>query len=407
MTSDTHLLEPGSAPGYAVAGDPAVLAALVRAEVAWVDVLGRAGIAPAGLGAALRSSLQASPVDLASVAGRGADGGNPVIPLVADLRERAGSDGRWVHVGLTSQDVLDSALMLVARDVLELVADELTAAGDALAGLVEAHRGTVMVGRTLTQHAVPITFGLKAAQWLTSVQDGLEEIRAVRAGLPVQAGGAAGTRAAYHLVAGGAGEELGRAWAEELRLTWPDLPWHTRRRPVTRVGDVLAAVLSTLGHLATDVLSLARPEVAEVAEGRAEGRGGSSTMPHKRNPVLSVLVRSAAVQAGPLAGVLHQCAALAVDERSDGAWHAEWPTLQRLMVLAASTAVTSRELVTGLQVDVAAMSARADAAAEALLSEPRGLAARTGRDTDDDVSSYLGSAAALADSAVGRWRGDR
>jgi 3-carboxy-cis,cis-muconate cycloisomerase len=425
-SSAPALLEPGTERGYAVAGDAAVLAALVAAETAWLAVLVENGCAPAGLVDSLDDSLRRRPLDLLSAAGRAAEGGNPVIPLVDDLRARLGSEGsaRFVHRGLTSQDALDTALVLVARDALDDVAGSLRRAGDALAGLAEEHRTTVMMGRTLTQHAVPITFGLKASQWLTSVAESVDETQACRAQLPVQCGGAAGTLAGVGVAArtdtrhleGPLGDttahpdplDLAARWAERLDLTWPGAPWHTRRRPVTRIGDTLAAVVSALGHVATDVATLSRPELGEVGEGLAPGHGRSSTMPHKRNPVLSVLVRAAGLQAGPLAGVLHQCTALAVDERSDGAWHAEWPTLQRLLVLAVTAADQTAALVEGLTVDAGAMDARVGAAGDVALAEWRGLS--RGLDAAPQVpggataAAYLGSSTTLTDDAVRRWR---
>lgn len=408
-----------------MAGDEAVLAALVAAEVAWLGVLSENGCAPAGLAETFAGAVEAQPLDLASVAARGAEGGNPVIPLVDDLRARVGGGdaARFVHRGLTSQDVLDTALALVASDALEDVAGSLRRAGDALAAHAEEHRTTVTTGRTLTQHAVPITFGLKASQWLTSVEEALGEVETCRAELPVQCGGAAGTLAGVGVAAqtavrgtGAPGDgtthpdplDLAGLWAERLGLSWPGAPWHTRRRPVTRIGDTLAAVVSALGHVATDVATLSRPEIAELGEGLAPGQGRSSTMPHKRNPVLSVLVRAAGLQAGPLAGLLHQCAALAVDERSDGAWHAEWPTLQRLLVLAVTTADQAATLVEGLAVDADAMAARVAVVGDVSLSEWRGLsldlAASPQVPEGAGAADYLGASTTLTDDAVRRWR---
>lgn len=425
------LLEPGARAGYAVAGDAAVVAALVRAEMAWARVLADAGRAPAELTGRLDVGLRERPLGaeaVAALAGAAADGGNPVIPLVAELRDRAGEGpvARFVHRGLTSQDVLDTGLMLVAADVLDEVAADLRRTGTALAALAQEHRGTVAVGRTLTQHAVPVTVGLRVAQWLTSVEEVLTEVEQSRAGLPVQCGGAAGTMAGQQVAASTRIDGSDRAddvtddspavdaaqladrWADALGLARSGLPWHTRRRPVTRLGDTLAAVVSALGHLGTDVATLSRPEIGEVAETLGDGQGGSSTMPHKRNPVRAVLLRAAGIQAGPLAGTLHQCAALAVDERPDGSWHAEWPTLQRLLVLAVTTAGQAAELAEGLVVRTDAVTHRVAEVGGTLLSEWHGL----GRDLDgappvpDDATpgDYLGHAHDLTDAAVRRWQ---
>ena len=174
------------------------------------------------------------------------------------------------------------------------------------------------------------------------------------------------------------------------------MPWHTRRTPVTRLGDVLVEVCDALGVIASDVLLLGRPEVAEVRELPTAGRGGSSTMPHKQNPVLAVLVRSAALQAPQLAAQLHQCAAQSVDERPDGAWHAEWPALQRLLSLAVKAAAQAAELMLSLHVDPTAMRRRVEAAADKLLAERRRVQPGT-------PSSYLGLANAFVDAALQRF----
>ncbi|MDO5739978.1 MAG: lyase family protein, partial [Ornithinimicrobium sp.] len=392
-TGMAGLLEPGAQLGYAVAGDAAILIAMVKAEQSWLEVLVAVGAASTELPSQLSGALVNRPLDRGAIAARTADGGNPVIPLVDDLRSRLGEGGHAVHRGLTSQDILDTAMMLVTRAALDDVTVSLQRLGDALARHAEAHRESVMAGRTLTQYAVPTTFGLKAAQWLTSVDEVLTDVETVRAGLPIQCGGAAGTLAGIQAV-GPEPRALAQAWADSLDLRWPGSPWHTRRRPITRIGDVLAAVISTLGHLGTEITTLSRPEIGEVSEGLSEQQGRSSTMPHKRNPVGSVLIRAAGLQAGPLAGLLHQCAALAVDERSDGAWHAEWPTLQRLLVLAVTSAAQAATMLERLQVHADVMSARVDAVAETLLSERRGLTCRAdpGADSTGQGPSQLPAA---------------
>jgi 3-carboxy-cis,cis-muconate cycloisomerase len=299
---------------------------------------------------------------------------------------------RLVHRGLTSQDVLDTAMILVARDALARVSADLTASARELARLAERHRHTLMAGRTLTQWAVPITFGLKAAQWLSGVLDALERLRETEAALPVQCGGAAGT---LSLAAALSGDPVAAAaaMAEELGLVWPGLPWHTTRTPVTRIGDALVGACDAMGVLAGDVATLSRPEVGEVREGAVPGRGRSSTMPHKRNPVLSILVRSAALQAPLLAAQLHVAAALAVDERPDGAWHSEWPALRRLLSLSVTAASQTSELLRGLEVDADAMRERVEAAAAELLAERGG---------HGEPGDYLGAASRFIDTVLAR-----
>jgi 3-carboxy-cis,cis-muconate cycloisomerase len=370
---------PGSHRAAGLVDDAALVRAMLQVEVAWARVLGTS----LSLGDWVPSL---DPVEVEAA-------GNPVLPLVSALRARVSDP---VHTGLTSQDVLDSAHMLLARGVVERVSADLGRVADALAGLAEEHRSSVMAGRTLTQYAVPITFGLKAARWLVGVLDALEELEVVSRNLPVQCGGAAGTlsRAASVVDPVAAAS----AFAGHLGLVWPGMPWHTYRAPVTRVGDALVRVCDALGVMAADLLTLGRPEIGEVSEGAVAGRGGSSTMPHKRNPVLSVLVNSAALQAPQLGAQLHLCAARAVDERPDGAWHAEWPALRSLLELAVVAASQAAELVEGLEVHADVMARRAAGVAGELLAERGG---------GTDPASYLGAAESLVDEVLKRWRDDR
>jgi len=384
-------LEPGSHRATSVTGEAAFLAALVRTEEAWLGALAAAGVLKAEH---LESIAWPVPVvDAADVEAAG----NPVPALVDALRAAVDDPdvAAMVHKGLTSQDTLDTALMLVARDALDLVGSALATTAEELAGLADRHRGSVMAGRTLTQHAVPVTFGLKAAQWLVGVLDASDAVADVRRSLPVQCGGAAGTLSlAADLVAEPL--DLAADFADRLGLSWPGLPWHTRRTPVTRLADVLVQVCDAVGVIAADVLLLGRPEIAEVRELPATGRGGSSTMPHKQNPVLSVLVRSAALQAPQLGAQLHLCAALSIDERPDGAWHAEWPSLQRLLSLAVTASAQAAELTPSLDVDVEAMRRRVEEASDDLLAERR-------REDPGPPASYIGAADAFVDAALRRF----
>ena len=302
--------------------------------------------------------------------------------------------------------MLDTALVVLARDCLTRVHADLGTTVADLSGLVTEHRHSVMPGRTLTQHAVPITFGLKAAQWLTGVLDARDAVEATLADLPVQCGGAAGTMALTGEIAL---EPLTVAelFADELSLSWPGLPWHTRRTVVTRIGDVLAETVGAVGRIGGDVALLSRPEIAELHEGPVEGRGSSSTMPQKHNPVLSVLLRSAALQAPGHAAQLHLTAGLFVDERPDGAWHAEWPALRDLLGLAVTATSQAAEVLASLEVDASAMRARAVGAAADLLAERDGSVrrdrgGRRSRDEDADPSAYLGSADAFIDVVLRR-----
>ena len=326
----TDLFWPGAERAGGHLSNPALLHAMVAVEAAWLDTLVDAGIAPSSAAADLGALVSDDDASLVAAAAEAT--GNPVVPLVALLRERlagpAPDAARWLHRGLTSQDVLDTALMIGARDAVSAVADELRGQIRALVDLVEAHRGTPMVARTLTQHAVPTTFGLKAGHWLTGVLDAYDDLSALV--FPVQVGGAAGTMAAAVELADAAAApvpavmELSVGLAGRLGLT-ASAPWHTTRTPVTRLGDAAVRCTDAWGRIANDVLTLSRPEIGELAEGAG---GGSSTMPHKANPVLSLLVRRAALATPQLAATLHLAAAESVDERADGGWHAEWATLR-------------------------------------------------------------------------------
>jgi 3-carboxy-cis,cis-muconate cycloisomerase len=378
-------------PGADRAGDllsgSALLTAMVAVEQAWLDVLGEAP------GVDLTSLV--GPDDLSHLAVGAEAGGNPVIELVAMLRARCGS--QWVHRGLTSQDVLDTALMLCMRDVVTRLSGELKAQVDVLVEHAAAHRKTVMAGRTLTQHAVPITFGLKAAGWLNGVLDARDAVDALR--LPVQIGGAAGTLSAVTELAGGpeAAVALAHDAADRLGLKWAP-PWHTNRRPVTAIGDALVTCTDTWGRVATDVATLSRPEIGELAEGTG---GASSTMPHKHNPVLSVLVRRAALTTPPLTATLHIAAALAADERPDGAWHTEWAPLRDLGRRAVVAGAQTTALLAGLRVDTERMAATARGAWAQLTAEHEAIHQFV---PESAHGHPLGAADLIVDEVLGRAR---
>jgi len=379
LQGDFGLLSPVSAsPSVAaLTGDRAVLAAVLRVEAAWAAVLEQAALAPAGSAAVVATAAEVGRYDVADLAVRAQGGGNPVIPLLADLRgqvtalDTAGiGAARAVHTSLTSQDVLDSALMLLSREAVRGLLTELKATTAALAALAEQHTDTLCVGRSLTQHSLPFSFGLKAAQWFHGLAAAARRLEALE--FPVQTGGAAGTLAAGTVLTAGSrlsALDLSDRLAAELGLAAVPAPWHTNRLAVTSLGDALAAVTDAAGKIAADVLFLSRPEVAELAEPRAAGRGGSSAMPQKQNPVLSVLIRSAALQAPGQAAQLHLAAANFNDERPDGAWHSEWPALRQLLRLGLGVAAQLRELAEGLQVFPRAMRRNLDLSGPLLLSE--------------------------------------
>ena len=333
----SDLLWPGDARGGDLCTDASVLAAMLRVEAAW-------------LGTTLPEVV--GPDDLPALAFAAEEGGNPVLPMLALLRDRLGADFEALHRGLTSQDVLDTALVLCLRDAAARLRDDLDAQIGTLAALADRHRNTEMAGRTLTQHAVPITFGLKVAGWLQGVLDARDALAA--AGLPVQIGGAAGNLAAVVAITGSPAEARARVAATAARLGLPVRePWHTSRAPFTRFGDALVTCTDAWGRIAADVLIGARPEIGELHEGRG---GGSSAMPNKHNPVLSVLIRRAALAGPPLAATLHTAAATMVDERADGAWHVEWATLRTLARRTVVAGSQTADLLAGLRVDAVRMA---------------------------------------------------
>ncbi|MFF5262237.1 3-carboxy-cis,cis-muconate cycloisomerase [Actinomadura viridis] len=385
VSPDAGLLSPVRAgtEAEAVTGDRAWLRAMLDAEAALARAQARLGIVPDSAAAAITELAASDPVDLPGLARRARGAGNPVVPLVADLRRLAGPAGEHVHRGATSQDIVDTAAMLVAARARRVLLAHLDRALDALAGLAERHRDTPVAGRTLGRQALPTTFGAKAAGWLLGVLEARERLAAVP--LPVQLGGAAGTLGAY----GDRGLDLVAAFAEETGLAPPVTPWHTRRTPVADLGSALALTAGALGKFATDVVLLAQSEVGEVAEPAAPGRGGSSAMPHKRNPALAVMIRSAALQVPACAQVL-QASLAAPHERPAGEWHAEWQPFRECLRLTGGAAETAAELAGGLEVAPERMAANLAGLLEVLAGH--------GSDTG------TGAAPALVDRALAAYR---
>jgi 3-carboxy-cis,cis-muconate cycloisomerase len=331
--------------------DRAWLAALLDAEAALARAQAALGLVPGDAAASITAVAVPERFDLAAIAAGAAGPGNPVLPLVLALRAAVGPEvAAAVHSGATTQDILDTAAMLVAHRALVPLLDDLTGAADAAAGLARRYRDTSMAGRTLLQHALPVTFGLKAAGWLAGLHQSAADLARVRAErLAVQLGGAAGTMDAW----GGAGPDLVDRFAAELGLVAPTLPWHTDRTRVAALAGALASAAGVAGKVARDVTLLAQSEVGEVAEAAP---GGSSAMPHKRNPVAAVSVLAASAQAPGLAATLY-AAMVHEHERAAGAWHAEWRPLRELLITTGSAAAWLRECLTGLAVDEAALAA--------------------------------------------------
>jgi 3-carboxy-cis,cis-muconate cycloisomerase len=272
-----------------------------------------------------------------------------------------------VHKGATSQDIMDTAAMVLARDAIDAAAESLSGAAAAVARLADAHRGSLMIGRTLLQQAVPVTFGVVAAGWLAGLDgalDGLASARQTR--LAVQFGGAAGTLASL----GSSGAAVKSLMASELGLADPPLPWHTERLRIIDVAVAMARVTAALSKIARDVTLLAQTEIAEVSEGApataggggsAPRRGGSSAMPNKSNPVAAVAILGCARQVGGLLATL-VASAEQEHQRAAGAWHAEWQPFSHLLELAVSAAAWARDLLENLTVDTARMAGNLAAA---------------------------------------------
>ena len=373
------------ARGGVEAGDAAWLRAMLDAEAGLARALERAGLAPAGAGEAVTAAARAGNFDPNELGGLAALTGNPVPGLARALARQVPQTAvSAVHRGATSQDIVDTAAMLLAKRAIRVIQADLARAADAAAGLAAAHRDSIMIGRTLLQQAVPVTFGLVAAGWLTSLDEARAGLDAVGPRLAVQFGGAAGTLASL----GEAGQRVTALLATELGLAVPVLPWHTDRLRIIDLGAALARVAAALGKIARDVTLLAQSEVGEVSEGggtdqrgadqqapaASPRRGGSSAMPHKHNPVASIAILGCTRQ---VPGLLATLAAASEQElqRAAGAWHAEWEPLTALLRLTGSASSWAADLLPGLVVDTSRMAAN--------------LAATKGLPLAEHVSSLL------------------
>jgi len=356
--------------GGPVADDAAWLRAMLAAESALARALEQAGLAASGAGSAVTAAAaRPADFDIAELSQSSALTGNPVPGLARALARLVTDPAAKtaVHKGATSQDIMDTAAMVLARDAIDAASDSLAGAAAATARLADAHRGSLMIGRTLLQQAVPVTFGVVAAGWLAGLDgalDGLAWVRETR--LAVQFGGAAGTLASL----GSPGAAVKSLMAAELGLADPPLPWHTERLRIIDVAVAMARVTAALSKIARDVTLLAQTEIAEVGEGApaagatgssAPRRGGSSAMPNKNNPVAAVAILGCARQAGGLLATL-VASAEQEHQRAAGAWHAEWQPFSHLLELAVSAAAWARDLLENLTVDTARMAANLNAA---------------------------------------------
>jgi 3-carboxy-cis,cis-muconate cycloisomerase len=347
--------------------DDAWLKAMLDAELALARAQARAGLIPAEAVHEVAEACRPERFDAEAIAREARSAGNPVPALVAAAGEQ------WFHHGATSQDIVDSAAMLVARDALGLIGDEIGGVATACARLAEEHRETPIAGRTLMQQAEPTTFGLKAAGWLDAVLDARDGLAS--APLAAQLGGAAGTLASMRE----SGPEVLREFAQALGLAEPTLPWHAHRGRVASLGASLAIAAGVFGKVALDVELLAQTEVAEVASGSGE----SSSMPHKRNPVEAIRARACARRVQAAAGLLLRGVSDHEHERAAGAWHAEWAPLSEALACTGGAAVATREMLERLEVRPEQMRANL----------------RT------DPAPHVAAAARLVDRALERYRG--
>jgi len=350
-------------PVLASTDDTAWLQAMLDVEAAIARAGARAGLVPEASADAITANCVAGDFDAADLGQRAVASATWIVPLVADLRTRVPASARgFVHLGATSQDVIDTAMSLVVARTIDVIAPVLLDVAASLADLTLAHRNTLQIGRTLLQHAAPTTFGLVCAGWLTGIDEafvGLDRVRRER--LAVQFGGAVGTLATY----GEEGAHVAALVADELDLVAPTMPWHTTRVRIDEAAAALGIVAGSLIGIAGDVARLSGSDVGEVAEGAP---GSSSAMPYKRNPSRAVLVAACAHQVPALVATMLGAAAQE-HQRAAGRWQAEWPTMTSLLRLVGAAATHSRSMLSDLKVDVHRMRTNLDAAGDVVLAD--------------------------------------
>lgn len=333
----------------------ACLQAMLDFEAALARAEARAGVIPSSAASSIAARCKAELFDVAAIAESTELAGNAAIPLIKQLTHLvAQSDkdaARYIHWGATSQDVIDSGLVLQLRPAMQFIATDLTQLGEALAKLATQHRSTLIVGRTWLQQALPTTFGFKLAGWLDAVNRARVRLQdAEQRAIVLQFGGAVGTLAAL----GAKGQEVARHLGQELRLPLPNMPWHTQSDRFAELAAALGICAGTLGKIARDISLHAQTEIGEVHEPGGEGRGGSSTMPHKRNPVTCATVLAASLRVPGLVSTM-LTAMVQEDERGLGGWHAEWETLPEIVSLTAGALHHLTEIVPRLEIDTAKM----------------------------------------------------
>ena len=376
----------GTAAMREVFGDRGFLARCVEVEAALARAQARLGIIPKDAAAAISRAADPIPeLDLARLKRETETVGYPILPLVRQLAEHAGEAGRWLHWGATTQDIMDTAVVLQIRAGLALIEEDLGAVRGHLADLARRHRDTAMAGRTHLQHALPVTFGYKAAVWLSALDRHAERLLQLRPRvLLAQFGGAAGTLAS---LGNGEGVVASRTeLARELGLGDPPITWHVARDGIAETVQVLALLTGSLGKIAFDVMLMSATELGEAAEPFVSGRGSSSTMPQKRNPISCELILAAAKAARQQAGLVLD-AMIADFERATGPWHVEWAAVPEAFGYTAGALHQSRFLLGGLIVDPARMAKNLDMTHGLIVAEAvmMGLAPHTGRNEAHDL----------------------
>ncbi len=368
----------GSDAMRAVFDERAWFQRMLDVEAALARVQSRLGVIPAEAGAAITAAARIENLDMAELAASVRNVGYPVVGVVKGLSRAAGGAAGWTHWGATTQDIMDSATALQLREALALVRADLLRLMAALAGQAERHRGTVMAGRTHLQHALPVTFGLKCAAWLQPFPAHVARLDQLRPRVELaQFGGAAGTLASL----GARGIEVMEGLAGELGLGSPPAPWHVARDGFAEAVGFMGLLCGSLAKIATDVILLAQTEVGEVSEPYVAGRGGSSTMPQKRNPIASEYVLASARMVQALVPVMQ--GAMAQDhERATGPWQAELLALPQAFVLAHGALRRTVEIAEGMVVDAARMRRNLDATGGLIVAEAvmMGLAPHLGRE---------------------------
>ncbi|MQT40916.1 MULTISPECIES: 3-carboxy-cis,cis-muconate cycloisomerase [unclassified Pseudomonas] len=372
----------GKAMG-AVFCDHGRVQAMLDFEAALARAQASTGLIPSSAVAPIEAACRAELYDFEALGLAIASAGNSAIPLVKALGKQIASVSpeaeRYVHLGATSQDVMDSGLVLQLRAALELIEQDLQQLGEVLAQQAQRYATTPLAGRTWLQQATPVTLGMKIAGWLGAVTRSRQRLQALKPRLlSLQFGGASGTLAAL-------GEQalpVAHALAAELKLALPDQPWHTQRDRLVEFGAVLGLVAGSLGKMGRDISLLMQTEAAEVFEPSAPGKGGSSTMPHKRNPVGSAVLISAATRVPGLLSTLFS-AMPQEHERSLGLWHAEWETLPQICCLVAGALAQALNIAQGVEVDAQRMAQNLDLTHGLVLAEAVSieLAQRVGRET--------------------------